>query len=542
MNDQDQNFLNKLLQEHDLSPDKWIPLFHNEGITTKAHVTANKGLDDLFKSLSSNADTEDEKIGLRNLLEIPEATRSADTEIERELVDAGLEPTRWLPIFKTQLGVRTPRGLQYIGSESYANLKRFAGKAWERKALRKILRMECEDISMKLLREKQKERLQQREKKLQQMLEELKGHKKCKQYHDTNTSQLMDGVLEALQVPESSLVSKYNSLEVLIDGLKASIDQLHGELKKSMDLSDVDILKHASGGRALQGVLVSKNLEDQFEIRENLLSAPQDAQLCAPFLCQDDKIEKFSSQYQENQFTMSMDRLGYSSTASAKAGFLGFGAQMCTSHSKSTKEGKYHQKKIYYSTIQYFFIPMASFYFKGSQLKLSTHALRDLQAIEAYSGTQTALQEQCEQFFHKYGSHASKGHLHFGGICWLKCSTSGFHKSDLAEVQKLQSQLLSELVGVSYGSFEVSVEVNISMLKENFKGDFSEALMCKTTLQVEKKGGPPKVSNIPLWKSGLVASNSTWNVIDCGSNTVPVWEIIQVQLPCKFICMVYLLI
>ena len=543
MNDQDSNILDKFLQEHNLSPDKWIPLFHDRGITTKAHLTANKGSDDLFESLSTKADTEAEKIGLRNLLEIPEVTQSADTEIERELIDAGLEPTRWLPIFKTQLGVRTPRGLQYIGSESYADLKRFAGKAWERKALRQILKMEGEEISMKLLHKKQKERLQQRENKLQQMLEELKGHKnKTKQYRETNTSQLMDSVLEALQVPESSWVSKDNSLEVLIDDLKASVDQLHGELKTSVDLSDVDILKHASGGRALQGVLVSKNLEDQLEVRENLLSAPQDAQLCAPFLCQDDKIEKFSSQYQENQFIMSMDRLGYSTTASAKAGFWGFGAQMCTSHSKSTNEGKYHRKKMYYSTIQYFFIPMASFYFKGSQLKLSTHALRDLQAIEACSGTQTALQEQCEQFFHKYGSHASKGHLHFGGIYWLKCSTSGFHKSDLAEVQKLQSQLLSELVGVSYGSFGVSVEVNISMLKENFKGDFSEALMCKTTLQVEKKGGPPKVSNIPLWKSGLVASNSTWNAIDCGSNTVPVWEIIQVQLPCKFICMAYLLI
>ena len=504
VSDQDSNILNKLLQEHNLTPDKWVPLFHDRDITTKAHITANIGSDDLFESLSTKADTEAEKIGLRNLLEIPEVTQSADTEIESELVDAGLEPTRWLPIFKAQLGVRTPRGLHYIGSESYADLKRFACKAWERKALRKFLGMEGEETSMKLLREKQKERLQQRENKLQQMLEELKSHKKkCIQYHDTNTSQLMDGVLEVLQVPESSWVSKDNSLEVLIDGLKASIDQLHGELKKSMDLSDVDILKHASGGRALQGVLVSRNPEDQFEVRENLLSVPQDAHLCAPFLCQDDKTEEFSSQYQENQFTMSMDRLGYSSTASPKAGFLGFGAQMCTSHSKATKEGKSHQKKIYYSTIQYSFIPMASFYFKGSQLKLSAHALRDLQAIEAYSGTQTALQEQCEQFFHKYGSHANKGHFHFGGIYWLKCSTSGFHKSDLAKVQKLQSQLLSALFGVSCGSFGVSVEVNISMLKENFRGDFSEALMCKTTLQVNKKGGPPKVSNIPLWKSGL---------------------------------------
>ena len=36
-------FLTKLLWEHNLAPDKWVPLFHNAGITTKANLTANKG-------------------------------------------------------------------------------------------------------------------------------------------------------------------------------------------------------------------------------------------------------------------------------------------------------------------------------------------------------------------------------------------------------------------------------------------------------------------------------------------------------------------
>ena len=527
MSDQDQNFLRKLLQEHDLIPDKWVPLFHNEGIATKAHIAANKGSKELFESLSTEADTENEKIGLRNLLEISETTHNPESEIERKLGDAGLEPTCWLPVFKTQLGVRTPQGLQYIGSESYEDLKRFACKAWERKALRKFLEMEGEETSMKLLREKQKEKLQQRTHKLQQVLEELKDHKK--HYLDTNTSQLMDDVLEALQVPECTCVFKDNSLELLINRLKANIDQLHGELMTNVDLNDVDILKHASCGRALQGVLVSKNLEDQFEVRENLLSAPQDAQFVAPSLCQDDKVEEFSSQYQEHQFTMSMCRLGYSATASAKAAF---GFQMCTSHSKATEKertSKHHRKEMYYCTIKYLFVPMASFHFKGRQLQLSADALRDLKAIEAFCGSKTALQEHCEQFFYKYGSHVNKGQLHFGGIYLLKCFSYGFRKSDLAEVKRLQSQAVSLSLGLSYESFGASFEGNVSNLKANFNGEFSEALMSKTTVEMTKYGGPQAASNIPLWKSGLVASNSTWSVIDCGSHTVPVWEIIQVQ-------------
>ena len=538
VSDQDSDILSQLLQEHNLNPDKWVPLFLDKGITTKAHITASESSDELFESLSTKVETENEKIGLRNLLEISELTHNPDSEIDRELADAGLDPTHWLPIFKTQLGVRTPQGLRYVGSESYADLKRFTNKARERKALRKFLGMEDEETSMNLLREKQKERLQQRKHKLQQMLEELKCHKEqCKQYPDTNTSQLMDSVLEALQVPEDLWRLKDNSLEILINGLQTNIDLLHSELKTSMDLSDNDILKHASGGRALQGVLVSKNLEDQFEVRENLLSVPQDAQLGLPSLCQDDKIEEFTSQYQEDQFTKCMDWLGYSATASAKTSFGVHISSLSSNNMDEERIDKHHQNEMYYSTIQYSFVPMASFHFKCRQLQLSTNALRDLKAIETFKGSQDVLQKCCEQFFHKYGSHANKGHFNFGGIYWQKCYSYGFHKSDLAEVKELQSQALSVSVGLSCGSFGVSVESNVSKLKLGFKGDFSEALLSKTTVEVTKKGGPQTVSNIALWKSGLVASNFTWNVIDCGSNIVPVWEIIQVQLRCNFACM-----
>ena len=48
------------------------------------------------------------------------------------------------------------------------------------------------------------------------------------------------------------------------------------------------------------------------------------------------------------------------------------------------------------ATIKYSFMPMASFHFKDSQLQLSADALRDLQAIERFHGSLTALQKQCE--------------------------------------------------------------------------------------------------------------------------------------------------
>ena len=523
----------KLLQDHDLSPDKWVPILRNDGLTTAQAVMANISSNELFESMLSEADTEEEKRGLRKLLNIHKATYNADSEIKEILIEAGLEPTQWLSIFKTQFGVTTPQGLQHIGSESYADLERFAHKPWEKKALRKLLGMDDEETAMKLLREKQKEKLQQRKEKSEQILETLKDLlKQGKDYHDKSTRQLLEGVQEALQIPEDSWIVKESSPETLLRDLKTIIAQLDGELKASMDLSDVEILQHASGSRALQGVLVSKNLEDQLKIRENLLSVPQDVQFHAPSLSQDDKIEEFSSQLQEDQFTKSMDRLGYSATAFAQAGFMGFGFQVGALFSKTTEEEgteKYHQKEIYCSTIKYSFMPMASFHFKGSQLKLSADALEDLKAIEKFCGSQANLQEQCELFFHKYGSHAYKGQIHFGGIYWLKCYSCGFHESDLAEVKRLQSQAISASVGLSYDCVGASLEGNVSKLKTSLKGDFNDSLVSKTTVEVIKMGGPQAASNIPQWKSGLVASNSTWNVIDRGSNIVPVWEIIQVS-------------
>ena len=253
MSDQDPNILSKLLQEHDLSPNKWVPLFHNEGITTAVHVVANKGSDEIFESLSSKADTEGEKRSLSKLLEIYEAANSTESEIVSELVVVGLEPTHWLPILKTQLGLRTPQGLQHIGSESYTDLVRYSHKPWEKKALRTFLGIDDGETAIKSLREMQQEKLRQREEKCQQMLEELSSlQKQGKDYHDKVVSQLMDGIQEALQIPEGSWIVKGSSLEALIDGLNMIIEQLRGELMACRDLSDVEVLNHASGGRALR--------------------------------------------------------------------------------------------------------------------------------------------------------------------------------------------------------------------------------------------------------------------------------------------------
>ncbi|XP_060106640.1 interferon-induced very large GTPase 1-like [Heteronotia binoei] len=45
-------------------------------------------------------------------------------------------------------------------------------------------------------------------------------------------------------------------------------------------------------------------------------------------------------------------------------------------------------------------------------------------------------------------------------------------------------------------------------------------------LFVHKTGGPPEVDSLIPWKSGLLASNKTWSVIDRGDEFIPVWDIV----------------
>ena len=83
---------------------------------------------------------------------------------------------------------------------------------------------------------------------------------------------------------------------------------------------------------------------------------------------------------------------------------------------------------------------------------------------------------------------------------------------------------------ISYGGiFGASSEANRSNIQATFCGRYSEDLISMTTLDLTATGGPHEVSNLPDWKSGMAASNSTWSPIDRGRNLVPVWGIIQVR-------------
>lgn len=461
-----------------------------------------------------------------------------DPDLQIALKQSGLEPEHWLPIFKHELGVTSPQALVHIGGESFSNLQQFVHYAWEKKALRKLLGMEDEETSFKAQRQMHREKFEKRQEKCKQMLDQLKELQvQGKQRHEHAVQQIEDGIREALQISPDVWIPSDTNLETTVHTLESNISESDGILRSREELSNKQMLRNASGGLALQGILLTKNVEDQMEIRDKLLNPPDDIQLVGPSLSMFEKTEEFSSQHQEDQFKKSMDKLGYSASASAKGGFSGVNVEVSGGYSKASESeitSEHHQKELYSSTIKYSFVPLASSCFSDSQLLLSRDALVKLKRVEtliASKAGDSIVQDECERFFNQFGSHANKGHLHFGGIYWRKSISKGFKQEDLEAVKTLQRETVDMKASVSYGSgiFGASGEASHSKLKASFRGRYSEDLISMTTLEVTSTGGPPEVSSLPQWKSGMAASNSTWSLIDRGTSTVPVWDIIQVK-------------
>lgn len=530
------------LRSGGLDPSYWFKVFKDElGVNNPEELKfiGEESYDDLVKHIRKRW----EEKALRKFLGMPEQKKQQpkdpDEGIKEKLRSAGLDPSHWLAVFKEELKVSIPEELESIGKESYQDLVKHVRKDREKKSLRKLLGMpEDEESSTKLEREEKRKELNRNQEKAEAMLKQLKElEKEGLGRHESAVKKLEDGVRKALLIDPSTWTSNDKSLGELTSSLQVYMDKLSGSLKERKDISDVEVLTSASGGRALRGILVSKRSKDRLKIRERLLRAPNDVQFLFPALAQEDKIDTFASKHKEDKFHMTMERLGYSAAISVKVGYAGVGVELSTSYSHNTEDEvttEDHKLEQYSSTVKYSFVPMASFLFEDNQLQLSNDALRDLKAIELLSNnpkvSENDLQDNCEEFFLKYGSHVNKGDLHFGGIYWWKCYSQGFQKSQMKQVKHLQSQVITASVRASYGPWGVGASVggDWSQLSANVTGDYSETLKSQTHLHITKTGGPQEVSDLLQWKNGLVASNSTWSVIDRGINAVPVWKIIQV--------------
>ena len=287
------------------------------------------------------------------------------------------------------------------------------------------------------------------------------------------------------------------------------------------------MIQNASSGLALQGVLVSRKLNDLTSKRDVVLQPPDDVQLMGPSIDQQSKSWYFTSERHEERVTAIVDTLGYSVAKLAKVGERGVSLELCGAFKSVYEEEKggtsIIQDDNFNSTVKYSFLPVKSFSF-SDQLCLSSDALSHLKEIdEKYSSSEEEIKAQCTDFLHKFGSHVYTGPLHFGGKYRLRSSSFGFKESERRDVQKLQGEVIAN----QEHSRSTTAPVMISTMDGDFYRKYSDALVSQTSLEVNLTGGHLVDSDYSEWVRGLEASNSTWSLIDRGTERVPVWDVFK---------------
>jgi hypothetical protein len=526
------------LKHHGLDHDKWIAEFAKHNIASEDNILSIKGSEsvttiiEIFESLAS----EDEIIILKKILGVTtESPVRNKPNIESELESVGLETTYWSKIFSDELGIISAEALEFVGSESYPILERSVRHTWEKKSLRQLLKLDKNETSLNDQRKKQKEMIEKRHEKARVLLQQLMEYRdEGKNRNDEQVVQIESEIREMLQIPPKSWIKKDSSMDDLIKHVEASDKMICSVIQSKSEISDSMILRSASGGLALTGILLTRKIEDQVQDRNFLLQVPQNVTLLGPAHYQDDWIKEFSSKTQEDSYIKSVNKLGYSVSASTSAGFWGFQFEAKAGYAgKHTVDetNESHKHSVYYSSVKHSSMPLASFYFNDSDLLLSVDALSALRLIETkittYGQENAEVKQACEEFFKRFGSHANRGPLHFGGVYWLKCCSSGINESELSVVKQLQSEVVYAHASFTYSSIGVSGGVDLAQIKAKYTNNCSETTISNTQLEIVKNGGPPEMSTLSDWKTGLVASNSTWSLIDRGPMLVPVWDIIS---------------
>ncbi|XP_075000839.1 interferon-induced very large GTPase 1-like [Calonectris borealis] len=474
-----------------------------------------------------------------DILEDDEKAHLAKKLLAEVCEKEGLDDGYWLPKLSEILGVKSREALKHLQYEDYLKLECEVRYRWEKKALRKLLELTDNKATSEELQKERLEMTKQRQEAAKRALMELKEMHNSRSHSKDVIRQKEEALWQAMEIPKEYWAPPEKSLVDVLESIQKQLEKQESSVGRGENVSDMEVLRRASGGLALQGIYRTSSLADVLAKRDQLIRVPDGFKLAGPEQGSLLERKEFSSSAAEATFTKSMEQLGFSISVSAKAGFWGFNVEAGVDYSSSSQSEDAHQshsEQSYICTTKYQYIPLASCYFQKHQLRLSAAALRELQDIEhLLSISQEAdrpntLQSRCASFFSRFGSHVNQGPLHFGGIFWWKASAEGFRAEQREEVKRQASEALNCHIGASYSGFSVSVGVDTDVSKSrsqaSFQGRDGSSAHTAVQLYVTHTGGPSGTDSLPQWKLGLVTNNTTWCVIDRGFQLVPVWDII----------------
>ncbi|XP_015094026.2 interferon-induced very large GTPase 1-like [Vicugna pacos] len=460
-------------------------------------------------------------------------------ELQEQLRELGLAVEFWLPKLREHLGVTCAQALQHLNEEDLQKLKSLAQHSWEERALERLLNLSHSN-RLAELPESQVETLKKRLKQTKQALQELEELlSEGRQRQEEAVRKKEEELRQAMEIPKEYWPPPEKSLREVIEKLQKQLNHTEGTLSHRKNLPDGELVRYASGGLALQGIYKTSDQGGLIEKREELLSVPKEFSLCGPQQGTRMKTTEFTSSQAESMFTQTIEKLGFSATALAKGGGWGLSLKAGMDQKKdseSEERRQSHSKHSYFCSTKFNYIPLASCHFAVDQLQFSKPALQELKSIEDLLGQPTdsdrlpLLRRRTEEFFQRFGSHANQGPLHLGGIYWWKAISEGFQSEHLEAVKQQTADALDIYIMGSYTGFGVKgaagVDMSQNLSNTAFENINLQNLKTEVQLSVAQTGGPPEANGLLQWKTGLVANNQTWCVIDRGNQLVPIWDII----------------
>ncbi|KAL9862901.1 interferon-induced very large GTPase 1-like isoform 2-T3 [Geothlypis trichas] len=465
--------------------------------------------------------------------------RDAKTQLLAEAFQKeGLDAEYWLPKASQILGIKCREALQHLEYEDYLRLECEVQHPWEKRALRKLLKITDDKITTKEVQKEHLEKTKQKQEVAKQALKDLTEMLNSHSHSQDTLREKAETLWRAMEIPKDFWPPPKKPLADTLESIQKQLEQQELPAGRKENIPDTEVLRRASGGLALQGIYRTSRPEDVLTKREQLLRVPEGFQLAGPEHGSLLERKEFSSSAEESTFTKSMEQLGFSMSVSPKCSFWGINLGGSVDQSRSSQSQETHQscsEQSYFCTTKYQYIPLASCYFQRHQLRLSDAALRELQDMEqllsfSWEEDNPILVKMCENFFSRFGSHINQGPLHFGGIFWWKAFTEGFRAEQREEVKRQTSEALISFVRKGFGDFLASaagiLDVSKSSSQASVLGRAGESSHTAIQLYVINTGGPAVRSSFPQWKMGLVSDNTTWCVIDRGFELIPVWDII----------------
>ena len=411
------------------------------------------------------------------------------------------------------IGATTPTKLKLCGPEHFRELLPFAKTrpSLERKALEKLLGMMDENNAF---RQQQLQQLEEKHKKSKELLQSLKElQKEQKTRHDEAVKKIENDLCETLNVSSEDLIPPNADLETLLKELEVHKTKLSGTLAQRSDMSTVELIEHVSGGHMLRGIKLDGSKSKNILLRAHECITFRGAKAQAKT-----ESKTFTSAHEEVSFTKNMYKFGI------EGGSAGFTVAAARAN-ESQESHKHEQQSTYLSTLKTSILPLASCCFDDDDLILSQHALSALKSIEKLilAKPEIDVRIACEDFFDKYGAYVNRGPYTLGGIYWWKALSEGFNETKTDELKAIHSASLSGFSYMSVGATNIGYDTG------KCKGKNTKNHQKDVQVTNEQLGGPPEVTSLPQWKDGLIASNSTWNIIGQDTDLIYIWEILELN-------------